>query len=64
MIWNARGRDENATPSLIAVMSLRLVIPGGLLSSRARFRFTNRRQLCNNGAANCKKRSLQSGTPP
>jgi len=64
MIWNARGRDEIATPSLIAVMSLRLVIPGGLLSSRARFRFTNRQELCNNGAANCKKRSLQSGTPP
>ena len=42
MIWNARGRDEIATPSLIVLMSLQLVIPGGLLSSRARFRFTNR----------------------
>lgn len=33
-----------ATPSLILLMSLRLVIPGGLLSSIARFRFTNRRE--------------------
>ena len=30
-----------ATPSLIVLMSLRLVIPGGLLSSIARFRFAN-----------------------
>jgi hypothetical protein len=37
-----------ATPSLILLMSLRLAIPGELLSSRARFRFTNRRLLCNN----------------
>jgi hypothetical protein len=37
-----RGRDPKATPSLIVVMSLQLVIPGGLLSSIARFRFTNR----------------------
>jgi hypothetical protein len=37
-----RGRDRAATPSLIVPMSLRLVIPGGLLSSIARFRFTNR----------------------
>ena len=37
-----------ATPSLIDLMSLRLVIPGGLLSSRARFRFTNRRPVCDN----------------
>jgi hypothetical protein len=42
MIRSTRGRDLSATPSLIVVMSLRLVIPGGLLSSRARFRFTNR----------------------
>lgn len=33
-----------ATPSLIRLMSLRLIIPGGLLSSIARFRFTNRRK--------------------
>jgi hypothetical protein len=33
-----------ATPSLIVLMSLRLVIPGVLLSSRARFRFTNRQE--------------------
>ena len=46
-----RGRDRAATPSLIVLMSLRLVIPGGLLSSIARFRFTNRRLLCNNVAA-------------
>lgn len=51
-----------ATPSLIVPMSLQLVIPGGLLSSRARFRFTNRRLLCNNVAAICKKLSLQSWT--
>jgi hypothetical protein len=37
-----RGRDLAATPSLIVLMSLRLVIPGELLSSIARFRFTNR----------------------
>jgi hypothetical protein len=50
-----RGRDLAATPSLIVLMSLQLAIPGGLLSSRARFRFTNRRLLCNNTAANCKE---------
>jgi hypothetical protein len=40
---NFRGRDLmiKVTPSLIVLMSLRLVIPGGLLSSIARFRFTN-----------------------
>jgi len=37
-----KGRDPWATPSLILLMSLQLVIPGGLLSSIARFRFTNR----------------------
>jgi hypothetical protein len=31
-----------AAPDLIVSMSFRLAIPGGLLSSRARFRFTNR----------------------
>ena len=37
------GADATvATPSLIDSMSLQLVIPGGLLSSRARLRFTNR----------------------
>jgi hypothetical protein len=55
MICCLRGRGLEATPSLIDLMSLRLDIPGGLLSSRARFRFTNRRLLCNNGASNCKK---------
>jgi hypothetical protein len=64
MICNARGRDEIATPSLIVLMSLQLVIPGGLLSSRARFRFTNRWLLCNNGAANCKKAIAAIWTPP
>ena len=49
-----RGRDLAATPSLIVLMSLRLVIPGRLLSSRACVRFTNRRLLCNNLVANCK----------
>ena len=52
-ILNARGRDRAATPSLILLMSLRLAIPGGLLSSRARVCFTNRRLLCNNVVANC-----------
>jgi hypothetical protein len=38
-----RGRNRRrVTPSLIVLMSLRLVIPGGLLSSIARFRFTSR----------------------
>jgi len=59
-----RGRDEIATPSLIELMSLQLVIPGGLLSSRARFRFTNRRLLCNNGAANCNNSIAAIGDPP
>ncbi len=42
MSGRVRGRDLEATPSLIVLMSLRLAIPGGLLSSIARFRFTNR----------------------
>jgi hypothetical protein len=42
MMSNVKGRDQVATPSLIVLMSLQLVIPGGLLSSIARFRFTNR----------------------
>ena len=42
MISDVKGRDPVATPSLIVLMSLQLAIPGGLLSSRARFRFTNR----------------------
>jgi len=37
-----KRRDLAATPSLIVLMSLQLAIPGELLSSRARFRFTNR----------------------
>jgi hypothetical protein len=59
-----RGRDRAATPSLIVLMSLRLVIPGGLLSSIARLRFTNRRLLCNNVAANCKTAFAGMRTPP
>jgi hypothetical protein len=55
MSWCLRGRGLPATPALIGLMSLRLVIPGGLLSSRARFRFTNRSLLCDNRFANCKK---------
>ena len=39
---NAVGRDLSGTPTLIVLMSLQLVVPGGLLSSRARFRSTNR----------------------
>ena len=42
MISNMKGRDPSATPLLTVLMSLQLAIPGGLLSSRARFRFTNR----------------------
>jgi hypothetical protein len=64
MISNVKGRDRAATPSLIVLMSLQLVIPGGLLSSRARFRFTNRALLCNNVAANCKKQFAGIWTPP
>ena len=41
MISCTRGRVLSATPSLIVLMSLQLVVPGGLLSSRARFRSTN-----------------------
>lgn len=37
---------RTVAPSLIVTMSFQLVIPGGLLSSRARFRFTNRGGLC------------------
>jgi hypothetical protein len=37
-----RGHALAATPSLIVLMSLQLVVPGGLLSSIARFRSTNR----------------------
>src|SRR5215475_4917998 len=39
-----------AAPSLIVLMSLRLVIPGGLLSSIARFRFANRKKSAKRGA--------------
>jgi hypothetical protein len=36
------GSDSlTVAPLLIVSMSFQLVIPGGLLSSRARFRFTN-----------------------
>lgn len=36
------GRDHVTAPSLIDLMRLRLVIPGGLLSRRVRFRLANR----------------------
>ena len=52
-----------ATPSLIDLMSLRLDIPGGLLSSRARFRFTNRRLLCDNRLAICNTAVAGLSTP-
>jgi hypothetical protein len=40
---SGRGSDGLAvTPHLIVSMSSQLAIPGGLLSSIARFRFTNR----------------------
>jgi len=64
MISNVKGRDLSATPSLIVLMSLQLAIPGGLLSSRARFPFTNRAPLCNNVAVNCKKAFAGLWTPP
>ena len=64
MFSNVKGRDRAATPSLIVLMSLQLVIPGGLLSSRARFRFTNRSVLCNNVAANCKNQFAGIWTLP
>ena len=48
------GGTQANSPALIG-MSLRQDIPGGLLSSRARFRFTNRCLLCDNALANCKK---------
>src|SRR6185295_8443092 len=63
MTYSMRGRGRLTTPSLIDLMSLRLVIPGGLLSSRARFRFTNRRLLCDNLAANCKSQFAVLWTP-
>jgi hypothetical protein len=45
-----RGRNRlMVTPSLIELMSLRLIIPGGLHSCRARFRFTSRLE-CATGA--------------
>jgi len=47
---NLSRRKEGATweplPLLIVSMSSQLVIPGGLLSSRAHLRFTNREPLC------------------
>lgn len=57
------GATALVTPSLIDLMSLRLVIPGGLLSSRARFRFTNRRLLWDNRPADCKKSAAVLRTP-
>jgi hypothetical protein len=48
---DGRGSDSPAAPSLIDSMSSQLAIPGGLLSSRAHFRFTNRQTLCDTTSA-------------
>ena len=37
-----KARSTWTVPQLILWMSLQLAIPGGVLSSRARFRFTSR----------------------
>jgi len=42
-----KGRDLTTTPSPIDLMRLRLVIPGGLFSNRARFRFANQEYFAN-----------------
>ena len=42
-----KGRDPATTPSPIDLMRLRLVIPGGLFSNRARFRFANQKYFAN-----------------
>jgi hypothetical protein len=42
-----KGRDPATTPSPIDLMRLRLVIPGGLFSNRARFRFANQEYFAN-----------------
>ena len=60
MTGKGSGRDLAATPALIVLMSSRLVIPGGLLSSRARFRFANRRPLCKK-TASLAKHYFQTG---
>jgi hypothetical protein len=69
-ISEASFRDEElkrARPSGHALThrldESRLDIPGGLLSSIARFRFTNRRLLCDNRLANCKKAFAGTWTP-
>ena len=49
-----------AAPALIRSMSFRLVIPGRLLSSRARFRFANRRALSEKLAARGKNYFIAS----
>jgi hypothetical protein len=57
----ARGRDLLATPPLIVMMSLQLAIPGELPSGRARFRFTNRGELCNEAWPPAKRKSMPDG---
>ena len=42
VVGTSKGRQLTLSPFLIVSMSFQLAIPGGLLSSRARFRFTNR----------------------
>jgi hypothetical protein len=50
----ARSRLSRNHALLIVLMSSRLVIPGGLLSSSARFRFANRHSFCENRALKSK----------
>jgi hypothetical protein len=42
--WSGSG--TLAAPGLIVSMSFQLVILGGLLSSRVRFRFANQKSFC------------------
>ena len=47
-LFRGGSERQNRRPLLIVSMSFQLVIPGGLFSNRARFRFTNRGGLCRN----------------
>jgi hypothetical protein len=47
-------RQQSCRSLLIVSMSFRLAIPGELLSSRARFRFTNRGRLSGKHSVACK----------
>ena len=51
-----------AAPALIRSMSFRLAIPGGLLSSSARFRFANRRALSEQPSAQARSFYLDNRT--